>query len=669
MSEHTSYNGASADDFLIRLLKLDGVAVWTATPGTNQEFYRPAGWQKLDATGNVARLTDLRPGMAVCLNTGGVVVVIDVDPRNGGDIEKVRQLLAELKVRVFAAIRTPSGGKHFYVSGHPSLPTVHSEPPNPDKPDKLPKLPNFPGVDIQSFGANVFLPGTLRPKWDGRGYQIEFDDLDALLDEGDPVGAEALSLWVGEQLALRVKTPATKDNSGKSDFDFPTVAQWTGGKPDRRQQGYLDAVLKNAVKDVSETPAGGRNDALFSAAMKCASFVAGAGMDDLKVVEGLCAAAQQCGLVDDDGEASVSATIWSAFKIGLSNPRAVPEEKDRENTGGSHIPLIDRLLSVSDLNTLPPVAPLIKGLLYRDTLAQIAGSPGSYKSFMSIGMSCALAAGIPFCEFEVPQPGVVVYVVAEGSAGMTARVLAWCEVHDINPKELDGCLHVLPVPVQLGDRMDVSEAIDLVRTVDADLMVLDTRARCTVGLEENSATAQGEAIEAAEDIRRAAACTVMGVHHSPRSGNAGRGSNAWDGAIWSDLRMEGNALEASLLCEKHKDVPDGCRHFFSLIRHTVSAELMPEVDEEHRRTLVIAGQNAGQNGLHMNPAWIVLDVIGRSAPPDGLSGPQVVEFAGEMTVKRSRAYEALKWLLDERYITNVGTDKRPRYITGPRRRE
>ena len=107
--------------------------------------------------------------MAVCLNTGGVVVVIDVDPRNGGDIEKVRQLLAELKVRVFAAIRTLSGGKHFYVSGHPSLPTVHSELPNPDKPDKLPKLPNFPGVDIQSFGANVFLPGTLRPKWDGRG--------------------------------------------------------------------------------------------------------------------------------------------------------------------------------------------------------------------------------------------------------------------------------------------------------------------------------------------------------------------------------------------------------------------------------------------------------------------------------------------------------------------
>ena len=92
----------------------------------------------------------------------------------------MRALLAGLKVRIFAEVDTPSGGKHFYVAGHPDLPTVHSKADNP-------KLPGYPGVDIQSHGANVFTPGTLRIKYGGLGYDVVFDELDqlALLDDDD----------------------------------------------------------------------------------------------------------------------------------------------------------------------------------------------------------------------------------------------------------------------------------------------------------------------------------------------------------------------------------------------------------------------------------------------------------------------------------------------------
>jgi RecA-family ATPase len=82
--------------------------------------------------------------------------------------------------------------------------------------------------------------------------------------------------------------------------------------------------------------------------------------------------------------------------------------------------------------------------------------------------------------------------------------------------------------------------------------VLDTRARCTLGLEENSASEQGRAIAAADKIRNAADCSVLAVHHTPRTGNAGRGSNAWDGAVWSDLRIEGSKLAAKVHCEKQQ---------------------------------------------------------------------------------------------------------------------
>ena len=196
--------------------------------------------------------------------------------------------------------------------------------------------------------------------------------------------------------------------------------------------------------------------------------------------------------------------------------------------------------------------------------------------------------------------------------------------------------------------------------------MLDTRARCTLGLEENSATAQGTAIDAADQIRAAAGCTVFGVHHSSRSGSAGRGSNAWDGAVWSDLRMEGGGLEATIHCEKHKDVAAGCDYRFSLVRHIVSAELMPRTLEPERSTLVMSSTSAGLDNLTAKSHRVVLDIIWTLAPPEGFTGPQVVGLAEERGARRASVYTALRWLADEGYVKNIGTERRSRYVPGVR---
>lgn len=311
--------------------------------------------------------------------------------------------------------------------------------------------------------------------------------------------------------------------------------------------------------------------------------------------------------------------------------------------------------------------PLIEGLLYRDTLAQLSGPPGCYKSFATLGMSCALAAGKPFFgDFAIPKAGKVVYVAAEGASGLAPRILAWCEVWGVDPVALEDELFILPSAIQLGDQVDVSEAVDLVREIQADLLVLDTRARCTLGLEENSATAQGTAIDAADQIRTAAGCAVLGVHHSARAGSAGRGSNAWDGAVWSDLRMEGGGLEAKIHCEKHKDVAAGCDHRFNLVRHIVSAELMPERPKPQRSTLVMSSSRAGLDTLSVNSHRVVVDIIWTMAPPEGFTSSQIVALADERGVKRSSVFAALNWLAGEGYIKIVGTDRRSRYVPGDR---
>lgn len=329
--------------------------------------------------------------------------------------------------------------------------------------------------------------------------------------------------------------------------------------------------------------------------------------------------------------------------------------------------LKDRLRSLDELRNLRPAEPLIEGLLYRNTLAQLAGPPGCYKSFVSIAMSCALASGKSFGEFAVPNQGTVVYVAAEGASGLAKRVLAWCEAWGVDVGLVQERLVFLDLPLQLGEEDDVEQAVQVVTELDADLLVLDTRARCIVGLEENSATQQGLAIDAADSIRDAAGCTVLGVHHSSRNGKAGRGSNAWDGAVWSDLRMEGGGLQATVHCEKHKDVPAGCEHHFALVPHTVSSELMPNTFEPYRSTLVISNAPAGLQMMRANSQRVVLNIIWNSAPPEGFTGNQVIELAKPSGVGKSSVYSALNVLVEEGFARNIGTSHRSRYVRGERR--
>jgi hypothetical protein len=367
--------------------------------------------------------------------------------------------------------------------------------------------------------------------------------------------------------------------------------------------------------------------------------------------------------------ADVDNSVWPDEPDWLKKER----EEARENAT-----LRDRLLSVSDLEHLPTVAPLVDEILYRDTLAQLSGPPGSYKSFVAINLSCALAAGKnEFANHRIPKREKVVYVAAEGATGLRARILAWCQRHDTEPATLDGWLHILPLPVQLGASDEVTEAVEMVQEVEAGLLVLDTRARCTLGLEENSATEQGKAVEAAEALRRAAGCTVLVIHHSGRSGSNPRGSTAWDGAVWTDLRIVAPApLTAQVTVEKHKDVPAGETYDYRLAPHTLSSELSPASGEDVKavqsvfvpdvsslqQSLVVFRSTTGIPGEISGPiAKKVADLCRNSCGTEGLTRAQLVRLAVDAGISQSHAYAAVNGLLNSGRLRNVGTGKRPRY--------
>lgn len=281
------------------------------------EFVRPKGWPNLTAEGNQARIGEFRCYKALCAICGIPVAVFDSDTKNGGDPEKVRALLADLKVRIYAEIDTPSGGKHLYIKGHPDLPTVHSKADNP-------KLPEYQGLDIQSHRANVFLPGTLRPKYADGGYTVVFDELDQLDPDDDDQGTTALVDWVAEQWARRVRTKARTTPGGAKEWEWEPCEPWNGDPPDARQRKYLGAALAGEADKVAKTEEGGRNDALFTAALKLGSYIAGAGLDEQKVRDALEGAAVANGYTEEHGVNSTRASIGSGLRAGRKNPRAVP---------------------------------------------------------------------------------------------------------------------------------------------------------------------------------------------------------------------------------------------------------------------------------------------------------------------------------------------------------
>jgi RecA-family ATPase len=200
------------------------------------------------------------------------------------------------------------------------------------------------------------------------------------------------------------------------------------------------------------------------------------------------------------------------------------------------------------LDKIPEPRPLIGGILFRDTLVWLQGKSGDGKSFVALDMAGCIGTGTDWQGYPVTQ-GKVLYVVAEGVSGTRWRVRAWEEAYG----EDMGNVQWLPQPVQAGIPQDWDALVDLVREIDPILVIIDTQARVTVGMDENGAKDMGLFVEAADQIRQASSATVLVVHHEGRNGEHLRGSTALIGAASTVIRVVKDDDDLSVTCEKQKD--------------------------------------------------------------------------------------------------------------------
>lgn len=440
-------------------------------------------------------------------------------------------------------------------------------------------------------------------------------------------------------------------------------------------RGYGQAALVGEVLRVRLAAPGTRNDALNRAAFSLGQLVAGGELTEDQVRNELTDAARAAGL----DEREIGATIASGLGQGMTTPRRAPQLTDSEiadraiaagfvdplaetlgylaspesrvaktingvqpdgEPGGLLEKLRAALVDASGLDAIPEPEPLIREVLYRNSTAWLIGPPANAKSFVALDFAGCVGTGEPWQGCRVEQ-GLVLYMVAEGLSGVRQRVRAW-EASMGRPME---GVQFLPVAVQAANRAEWVTFVDLAAELRPTLIVIDTQARVTVGMEENSAKDMGEFVQRVEQLRVATGACVMVVHHQGRSGEHMRGSTALEGAATTIIRVKKDDDMVTVECAKQKDAPEFAKISLRLVSSESSAILA-----------LTDGSSGGDAVRAFGKEWVRLWWKHFESEPVSVSQLTKAEIVAEATFHRDKFP-----LVRGGYVVKEGTETRPRY--------
>jgi hypothetical protein len=519
-----------------------GAAVGYAIRGMSVLPCRARGKEPLtehgfkDASTNtevIRGLWKLWPEANIAIRTGRTsrVLVVDVDPRNGGNeslavLEKNNSALPADYV-----VETSDGGRHFYFR-HPDGIVI-------------PCGVLAEGIDIKCENGYVIAPPSVHPS----GHRYRF------MSHGD---LRTVPEWLLAQLAQRAGAQAHPHGDATIDVDELRVSDdikrlIREGVPKGRRSEAVFGVLRSMVIN-------GHSDDEIIAAM-------------LNPEYGISEKPRENGLVWLQGEIA-----RARVKPGRDGERRAREDDsassdsnqagdhsgnqragtdDASSTTGSSKKTKKskarfKLLSVDDLKRMPPPAWLLLDMLVAGSLAVMYGPPGVGKSFLALDLALSIATNHQGVAAPIAC-GTVVYIAAEGYGGLRNRVLAWERVHNRVAENI--CF--VTEAVNLLDESDTDQLIETLRnlTVAPCLIVIDTMARCMSGGDENSAKDVGTFVSMADALKTAfRGCTVLVLHHGTKSNpKTERGSGALRGAADTMLYLESEHGSPRLSCEKQKD--------------------------------------------------------------------------------------------------------------------
>jgi hypothetical protein len=216
------------------------------------------------------------------------------------------------------------------------------------------------------------------------------------------------------------------------------------------------------------------------------------------------------------------------------------------------------VLTGDEILAMPDPQWLVEGLIQENSLVLFSGVYGSFKSFVALDFALSLARGSDVLgRFASLRECVVLYCAGEGAAGLKLRYAAYSAKRGGGS---DRFLLARSVP-RWADESSLAEFATAVAKHRPDFIVIDTLARSSVGLDENSAKDIAVIIDACDTLREAPwRPTVFLVHHEGKDTSRGsRGNSALPGAVDTEIRIEkkDGPLAAQMSVTKQKDSEAG----------------------------------------------------------------------------------------------------------------
>lgn len=204
-----------------------------------------------------------------------------------------------------------------------------------------------------------------------------------------------------------------------------------------------------------------------------------------------------------------------------------------------------RIWQRADLDDLPEPETLIDSYLHLGALVSLFGRFSTAKSFLALDWACHVATRRPWQGYSIGSRKLladdgtvlseenhrVLFVAAEGGHGQRKRIRAWEKAYNKGRKIKN--VDFMIVPIQISDAAAQQFLVKAIRDEAYGLVIIDTQARATVGMDENSAQDMGVVVEAVYKLRDAfefSGTTVVLVHHAGKAGTD-RGSSAVSGAV------------------------------------------------------------------------------------------------------------------------------------------
>lgn len=384
-------------------------------------------------------------------------------------------------------------------------------------------------IEILGRGQQLVMDGTHES---GVPYTWQYSPTANHRDTLRPVSDEAITAFLTRCAGLidadasKIKSVATVADSATPGAPSISRAETT----DHERNTFLSAV-RDHMGEVSRAPHGGRNHALNAHLIPLYEMAAARWGSEAEIEQAALLACSQNGLIADDGEASFRATLKSARRKGMSQPRApmtvlpmVDTSALMHGTGnqkmnsqnGNRSAFITRGIDIKE----KPIRWLWRGFLPKGKLTILAGDAGTGKSTLAFNLAATVTRGEEWADgSRCKEPGNVLIWSSEDDPADTIKPrLIAAGADAMRYGVIDGTQGANRERTAFDPSRDMDALRESVRIIGGvSLLIIDPIVSAVAG-DMHRANDVRRSLQPVVDFAQEFDCAVLGITHFAKDG-------------------------------------------------------------------------------------------------------------------------------------------------------